>query len=296
MTVLLIGSTGMLGQAILSVAKESRINIVGAARHNADVSLDLNNSNAVEQIFDQVKPSIVINAAAITNLDDCENAPDVTWRVNARSVHMLAKLCQVHRARFVQISTDHFYTGDGDALHDEAALVELVNEYAVTKFAGECFARQFPESLILRTNIVGFRGWKDRPTFIEWVVDSLETGKNIIMYDDYFVSSIDVLTFSHVLFDLLDRHAQGTLNVACREVFSKKDFIERFAQKAGLSLLNATRGSVHKGNIPRAFSLGLDVRKSEAILNRPLPSLDSVISSISKEYIMRRSVGLQKRG
>ncbi len=63
----------------------------------------------------------------------------------------------------MQISTDHYFCGQGDLKHDESAPVTLLNEYARTKYAGEAFALTNPEACVIRTNVVGFRGWEVRP-------------------------------------------------------------------------------------------------------------------------------------
>jgi len=75
------------------------------------------------------------------------------------------------------------------------------------------------------------------------------------------------------------------LNVASREVFSKKTFICALAKKMGYPLTNVKIGSVFDaGDASRAESLGLDVGKAETILGYELPTLDEVITSIVEEY------------
>ena len=75
------------------------------------------------------------------------------------------------------VSTDHYWQGDGRLLHAEDAPIQLVNEYARSKHAGERFALSGSgPSLALRTNIVGVRGWKGRPTFAEWAVGAIRRG------------------------------------------------------------------------------------------------------------------------
>ncbi len=131
------------------------------------------NAASVRQALDNACADLVVNAAAMTAIDECERDPGLAYAVNARAVAVMSAHCRSSGAAFVHVSTDHFFSGDRDRRHDEHAPVRLVNEYARTKFAGEAFARTYPDALVLRTNVTGLRDWMGRPTFAEWVFDAL---------------------------------------------------------------------------------------------------------------------------
>ena len=283
--VLIIGSTGLLGQSLIREALERGAIPIGIARSNADICIDILNDLDLLNTLNVASPDIVINSAALVNLDKCEKEPAIAYLINARVVALLSEYCSENSIKFCHISTDHFFTNDGSMLHKESSKVKLVNDYARTKFAGECFAMRDVNNLVLRTNIVGFRGKKGSPTFIEWVIQELRNGGNITLFDDFFTSSIDVRTFSKCLFDLLLINASGLINLASEECVSKKTFIESLAAELSLDTSHCKLGSVNNGiDVKRAESLGLDVTRAQSLLGYRLPSLSKVINSLTSEW------------
>jgi len=286
MKILIIGSTGLLGQALYQYAGTLGHDVQGIARSHADISLDIAlEPDALLKHLVSVKPDIIINAAALVNMQACENDADLAYRVNSRPAALLANAARQVGAYFIHISTDHFYFGDKDQKHDENVLVMLLNEYARTKYAAEQFTLTNPDALVVRTNIVGFRKRKGQPTFAEWVFNALVSNETMKLYDDFYTSSIDAESFSKAIFDLIHYKPTGVINLASCEVASKKQFIEGIAKKMGHSLEYALTSSVHESSsIVRADSLGLDVSKAEGILKYRLPTLDDVVNSLVVNY------------
>lgn len=285
MRILIIGASGMLGKALLSEAIARGMTVWGAARSGAEFYLDATRDNDLSILIDRLKPEVVINTAALTNISECQKNPAQAYLINAHFVGVLADICFKKRIWLVHISTDHYFSADRDKRHDEASPVVLVNEYARTKYAGECFALANPSALIIRTNVIGFRGRKDNPSFMEWVVQSLKEGLSMVLFDDSFVSSIHSRQFAVILYDLFEAQPRGLLNIASRDVFSKKLFVENIAERLGYQLSGAKTGSVFDfQGVMRAESLGLDVAKAESIIKRRLPDMQEVIDSAISEY------------
>jgi dTDP-4-dehydrorhamnose reductase len=280
-----LGSTGMLGQALCRVAGRRGLNVVGVARQGSTHCVDATNALALRQALDIIAPRLIINASAQTSLDACERDPGAAYMVNAHVVATLADYCTVKGLKLVQISTDHYFTGDADRLHSEESPVRLLNEYARSKYVGEAFANTCPDSLILRTNLVGFRAWPDRPTFVEWAISALASGERMTLFEDFYTSSLDVFSFSEALFDLIEQNAHGLLNLAARESTSKAHFLLKLAEALKLSSTHCRMGSVRAiAGVPRAESLGLDVSRAEALLGWSLPDPDAVIASLVEIY------------
>jgi dTDP-4-dehydrorhamnose reductase len=286
MRVLILGSTGLLGQALVNEATKRGYQVIGIARNEAKSRLDITNAQALENLIIKSEPSVIINTVAIVNLQDCEQNPGLAYLTNTRPSGVISNLGCKLGFYSVQISTDHYFTGDADTPHSESSPVTLLNEYARTKYLAEILATRYVNTLVLRTNIVGFRHKKGSPTFIEWVINSLIEKRKMTLFDDFFTSSIDVRQFSKSCFDLIIRKTTGVLNLASREVTSKKVFIETLARRLGRELNHTRVGSIKELNdgIVRANSLGLDVSSAESILGYQLPTLSMVIESILTEY------------
>lgn len=285
MTVLVFGATGMLGQAVLKEARLRGLHAIGAARRSGDIQVDVRNGDAVVAAIREARPDFIVNCAAITDLNACEAGPGDAYLVNARAASYMASAANQLGVRYIHVSTDHFFTGDGAAKHDEQAPVTLVNEYARTKFAGEFFAATARNHLIVRTSVTGLRGWAERPTFIEWAFDAITSGAPMTLFHDFFTSTIDARALAAIMMDLANLpQAQGIINVGARNIVSKRAFLRRFAHALGYSLDAAPSASVMSLTPRRAESLGLDVAHAEALLGRSLPEVDEVVLSLAREF------------
>jgi dTDP-4-dehydrorhamnose reductase len=131
------------------------------------------------------------------------------------------------------------------------------------------------------------RGWAN-PTFAEWAISCIEHGETMTLFEDAFVSSIDVRAFARAALDLAERGATGLLNVAAREVFTKGDFIRALAEQLGKPLVEPKSGSVADLRPARAGSLGLDVSAAERVLGYDLADMQSVAAAVVGQYRHRQ--------
>ena len=285
--VMVTGATGMLGQKVLAEVRRRGLTGLGLARKGSDINLDLTNDETLARAFEPHRPGLVINCAAMADVGQCEDDPDGAYRINARAVAVLAGLCRSQGARLVQISTEHYFTGDGAARHDEMSPVNLLHDYARSKFAGEAFTLTNVDGLVLRVNIIGLRGWP-KPTFAEWALQMIDDDGEATLFDDSFVSSIDTAACARSILDLVEKKATGIINLGSREVFSRKSLIESLAAARGKKLTRAKTGSVKSLDLVRAESLGMDVSRAEEILDYELPTLAQVTAAVAAEYEARR--------
>lgn len=284
MKILILGAAGMLGKALVSEAKTRKLVAFDADQCNATFCFDITKDEELTSLIKTTNPDILINTVAIVSHDICEKNRSKAYMVNARPASIIAQLAKKMHFFNIHISTDHFYTNDKEKKHTEDDPVCLLNEYARTKYIAECFALTHKKSLVIRTNIVGFRNDPERPTFVEWVIKSLQNKTSMTLFNDYYTSSIDVKTFSKILFDLIEKKIYGTLNIAAQDVSSKQMFIESLAQQFNPSLKNCSIGSVRALPGTRAESAGLDVTKAETLLAYKLPTSEQVINNLVKEY------------
>jgi dTDP-4-dehydrorhamnose reductase len=284
---LVLGGTGLAGRAIVTAARTRGLNVVTLAR-SGDISVDIRDQTALHRALDEIGARIVINAAAIVSAPQCEENPADAWQVNARPAAIVAEHGRAVGRRTLHISTDHFYCGDGARRHAETDPIRLVNEYARTKYAAEAFALTQADALVLRTNFVGWPSPRGT-SFAEWAMNVVETNPAADLFDDQFVSSLDVWTLAEAMIDLALGKAVGVMNLAASEVFSKARFVEELARQSGRPVTNTRRASVAEQSTVRADSLGLDVSLAESILGHTLPDLEGVVASLIAHLKDRRS-------
>ena len=132
MKVLLVGPTGQLGMALArKVPADVELTAVGQSE------LDIADAAAVRAAVESVRPAVLINAAAHTQVDLAESEPDAAFRVNADGPRHLAQAAAAVGARMVQVSTDFVFTGDRPRPYDVDAATGPVNVYGRSKLAGE---------------------------------------------------------------------------------------------------------------------------------------------------------------
>jgi len=278
--VILLGATGLLGQAFHAELTTAGTTVKGVARRGTDISMDLSNKDELRRCLDNYDPATIINTAGLVDLKKCEQDPDLAHRINAGVAGAAAEWCRDHGRSLLHISTDHYFTGAGPAAHDETVEVQLVNEYARSKFAGEESATICDGSLIVRTNITGWRGWAGRPTFIEWAVNALRTEREVTGYTDYYASTIDAPTLSRAALLLLEKGASGIYNVGTSDVVSKWRFLTILADRLEGATAAIVEGVTPDQEFKRATNLGLDSSRAEALLGWALPDTQAAIDTL----------------
>ena len=257
--ILIIGATGMLGQALLKQAGLRNINILGTSRQpSAAVSftVDLTDLPAVDRLLSNLQPSHIINCAAITNSAECEAHPEVAFNLHSHAVQWLVQSCDQHKAKLIQISTDQ---------------VGEDNAYAMSKAEGEKFALINPNNLVIRTNVTGLRRWTE-PTFFEWAYDAIKEERELTLFTNAFCQTIDSTSLADAIFDLIE--CNGLLEIGSSEIFSKSTFLHVLANRMGIGLPSYTETPTP------AYRRLLDVRKAEILLGHKLPTLLEVINAL----------------
>ncbi len=283
MKLLLLGSTGLLGQAVAAEAARRGWQVRGAARSGAPIALDVADEVALLAILEDEQPDLVFNSVALVDLQQCEEDPGLAYRVNTRPASFLADWSRSTDKPFVHVSTDHFYVHGEAHPHREDEPVRLVNEYARSKYLAEGLCLTAQRALVLRTSIVGIRGW-EKPTFAEWAIDVVLSGKSAALFRDAYTSSIDVGSFASAALDLAAHGVTGLVNLAAREVYSKETFVREISRQLSRPLQEVRVESVHSLSSRRASSLGLDVARAEHLLGYRLPNLEAVVTAVVDEY------------
>jgi dTDP-4-dehydrorhamnose reductase len=160
MTVMVVGSSGMLGSRLMK--------LLGSRAAGFDLpDFDVTDPGCVRKTVARVRPDVIINASAITDVDYCEQNPEAAERVHHYGVRNLA----VSGVRLVSVSTDQVFN-DGRGLYiPESHPAEPVNVYAASKLRGETAALLYQGNAIVRTSwLFGNRGLL--PWLIRKLIDS----------------------------------------------------------------------------------------------------------------------------
>jgi len=281
MKIVILGSTGLLGSNLLKEGKKRNLNITGFSRSNKKNNFEFSKIKDFFQSLDRLKPEIIINAIGVVDIDICENRPKYAANINSLFVKYLSIYTKKKKIRFIQVSTDHFFLNKKKNSENEK--IKIVNVYSKTKFQAEKFTKLNKNHIIIRTNFTGFRK-KKKKTFVDWIIECCLKKKRLNLFDDFYCSTIDVMTLSKIIFDLLKTNFTGTINIASSSVSSKKEFAEKFIKKSDFKMPIIYVTSVKSLKTRRANNLGLDVSVIEKIIKKKMPDLNKVINNLCKEY------------
>ena len=244
-------------------------------------SVDIGDAARVEQMLAQADPALVLNAAAYNQVDVAEKEPQPAFVANALAVRNLAMACRQLDARFVHFSTDYVFDGTAGRAYTEQDEPHPLGAYAVSKLAGEFYARAYLERpLIVRTcGVFGPGGLKTaRGNFVETMLRLAATEKPIRVVEDHVASP----TYSPLLAartaDLVERGQHGIFHVGGGAPISWFDFAATIFRVAGVKPeLQPTNEKEYRTPARRPKYSVLSNAKMESCGVAPMPPIEKAV-------------------
>ncbi len=238
--VLILGSTGMLGNAMLRVfASDPAYEVFGTARSGSAlryfpealvsrirVGIDVENADALAAIMADLRPDVVINCVGVVKQLENANDPLVVLPINALLPHRLARLCALGGARLVHVSTDCVFNGSRGA-YTETDVSDAEDLYGRSKLLGEVTGAQ---TITLRTSIIGHE-LASAHGLIGWFLSQEGTvrGFTNAIFSGLPTAELARLVKDHVL---PDGNLTGLYHVAAKPI-SKYDLLNLIAEVYG---------------------------------------------------------------
>lgn len=149
--ILVTGGYGQLGNCLQKLSAEFADRFTFEFTNSE--ALDITDSFAVLDYFDDFKPDFCINASAYTAVDLAESEPEKAFAVNAEGVANLAEACKEHKTVLIHVSTDYVFDGETNLPYDEDNFTNPAGVYGASKRKGEELALEInPKTVILRTS------------------------------------------------------------------------------------------------------------------------------------------------
>ncbi len=206
MKVLLTGSKGQLGREVEIVGINAGLEII-----SMDLpEIDITDFEKLDRIFSELKPSIVVNAAAYTAVDLAETQKNICYAVNKYGPENLTKLCYKNKARLIHISTDYVFDGSGNTSYRENDPVSPVNVYGHSKADGEKAVLAGPgKHIILRTSWLYGRYGKN---FVKTMLRMGQEKKSIQVVNDQYGCPTCAYDLAEVIIVIVQRLLEGKSN------------------------------------------------------------------------------------
>lgn len=284
--VLVIGGTGLVGNALVRTWQKRGARVVGATYHCHPGEhfrrLDMQDAGSVAELIAEVEPNLVAVPAANPHVDYCELNPHETRRTNVEGTINVARACQAAGVRMIFFSSDYVFDGE-KGLYKETDKPCPINEYGRQKAEAEAAVLSLnPANLVLRTS--GAYGWQwEQKNFVLQIVNKLRLGQAVKVVSDIRYNPTYVENLAEVTADLASG-AGGIYHVVGADTVARAEFARRAARAFGLdeSLIEGVPGAQFQSPTPRPKESGLDTGKARRAASTPLWGVDQGLEHMRK--------------
>lgn len=291
MRILVLGANGLLGSNVLATTRDRGWNVSGTYHSEppaVDVplhQLDITDTAAVREVVAETAPDWVVNCAAMTDVDACEEHPERAREVNAAAPKAIADLCASRSTPFLHVSTDYVFDGRSAERYSEDAPTNPLQEYGASKLAGERGVRTaHGDALITRLSFVYgiHRGTGELTGFPAWVRGRLLDGQRTPLFTDQHVTPTRAGQAADTFCELLAADETGTYHVAAQSCVTPYEFGAEIAHRLDADDDLLAEGAQSDVDRPaeRPTHSCLDVSRVESVLNRPQPALGEDLDAI----------------
>lgn len=292
--VAITGASGVLGMALALEARTRGHDVTAFYRSTPIAipgvscrSIDLTDEHSTLEILEDLRPDLILHAAAEVRVDWCEEHPAEAGRANIDSAATLADFSAKSGAALLYVSTDSVFDGQGRD-YKETDPVAPVNVYATTKLRGEAeVLHRNPAAIVARTNFYGWTG-HHKTGLVDWILQQLVQKRQFPGFTDAIFCPLLVNDAAVALLDLASYDVSGIFHVVGREAISKYDFAVRVAH-----LFDYDPALVRRSNVAdvqmkarRPLNTSLDTSKLQSLLGHPLPD---VLAGLSRFAQLRGS-------
>ncbi|CAM4114236.1 dTDP-4-dehydrorhamnose reductase [Bacillus paranthracis] len=227
MKILVTGYNGQLGYDVVKRGEKQGLEMQGIGIED----LDITNEAAVYEFVDKVKPDAIIHCAAYTAVDKSEDDKELCWNVNVEGTKYLATAAKKLNAKFVYISTDYVFDGEGTHAFVETDAPNPVGYYGLTKYEGEKVVRSLIDSnFIVRISwVFGING----NNFIKTMLRLGETRNELNVVGDQIGSPTYTYDLARLLVDMVVTEKYGTYHATNEGFCSWAEFAQEIFEIAG---------------------------------------------------------------
>lgn len=272
--ILVTGCNGQLGRAIRKEYAASDVEFINTdvVEGEGVVSLDITDVDAVLKLVRAEKPDVIINCAAHTNVDKCEEQWDLAYKINAIGPRNLSIAATEADAKMIHVSTDYVFEGNETRPYTEFDAPNPVSAYGKTKLEGENFVKEFAKKhFILRTAWL----YGDGKNFVKTMLALAENHDELNVVCDQVGTPTSAVELAKMIHYLEGTENYGTFHATCEGDTNWADFAEAIFKRAGKNVkVNHVTSKQYKEMNP-------------ASANRPAYSiLEDYMIKLTSDFVM----------
>ena len=276
--IIITGSNGFLGQHLVNFLSQRHFKVFATSRGanqnklTKDLcyySLDLTDKVALNNAIETIKPHIIIHNAAMSKPDSCHNFREECLLNNVSATKFLLEASKPLTPYFLYVSTDFIFGEDGP--HDEETMPKPLNFYGESKLKAEQQVQESGLSYgIMRPVFIYGPSYEGmRPTFLHWVKNNLEQGKEIKVVNDQRRTPTYVYDICKGMEAMIDKRFEGAIHLAGKDIFSPYQMALMVAKELNLdsNLIRPVTSDTFPEPVVRAKQSGLKIDKARRLLN-----------------------------
>jgi len=267
---LITGGGGMLAHAIIRSLKSRGVEPIVFDR----AALDISDAESVMKVAQKSVPTLIINCAAYTKVDLCEQETELADKINGNGAAALAAAAKASQAKLVHFSTDFVFNGNAQTPYKTDAPTNPLSAYGRSKLLGEIAVQKLlkDQGLIIRTAWLYGPGG---PSFPKTMLDVARAGKPLKVVNDQRGAPTFTYDLAEATLNLLDRDAAGIFHVTNSGETTWFDFAKAIFEEFGLQPnLQPTTSAEWKKLKPmsahRPAYSAMDLSRFEAITGRSM--------------------------
>ncbi|WP_077619788.1 dTDP-4-dehydrorhamnose reductase [Bacillus sinesaloumensis] len=203
MKILVTGATGQLGYDVVREGSRRGFEMYGIGSSQ----LDITNKNNVISYIEELRPDVIVHCAAYTAVDQAEDDKETCWKVNVDGTKNLATIARMVNAKFLYISTDYVFNGEGQEPFTETDSADPIGHYGLTKHTGEESVKSLLDKwFIVRISwVFGMNG----NNFIKTMLRLAESRNEINVVGDQYGSPTYTYDLARLLIDMIQTDKYG---------------------------------------------------------------------------------------
>ena len=277
MKVAVTGSNGLLGQhlvselikkgiAVYAISKGPDRNPVGGQTGYYYFNLDIRDGVQVKEAIEKIQPDILVHAAAMTQVDDCElNKPDC-YNSNVTATRFLIDAIKPFGTKIIFLSTDFVFDGKTGP-YTEEDIPSPVNYYGSTKVQAEKAVQEsgLPYAIVRTILVYGSTIPGTRANILTWLTENLENGKTIKVVADQIRNPTHVEDLAKGIILIIEKQKEGIYHIGGSQTLSVYDMAIKLAERNNYdkSLIQKVDASVFSQPAERPLVTGLDISKAK---------------------------------
>lgn len=296
MKILITGSNGLLGQNIVQQLLQNNIEFLATSKGDNRISnipsnkyqkLDITKPQDVESVVALYQPTVIINTAAMTNVDACESDKKACWEMNVNAVKYLVAACKKQDIHLIHLSTDFVFDGENGP-YKETDTPNPLSYYGKSKYEAEKIIQNsgLKKWTIARTIIVyGVVEKMSRSNVVLWAKSALEKGEPINVVDDQFRSPTHASDLAKGCLLIAEKGATGIYHLSGKEVMSILELVEKVADYYQLdkSIISPIKSIALNQAAKRPPITGFDLTKSKKELGYSPVSFEEGLALVTEE-------------